>query len=88
MDPITTAELIAFLSNFFLVKEFTSDVESSGKNKLKNSIKHHKDLSIIEEKLNDLLRRAYKEFDSSTMEEEYDFQGLCEFYGKGFLVFC
>ena len=85
MDPITTAELLAFLSDFFLVKEFCSDAQSSGKSKLKNAIKRHKDLTTINEKLNDLLSRAFKEFQSSTMEEEYDFQGLCEFYGNGFL---
>lgn len=85
MDPITTTELIAFLSEFFLVKEFVSDAQSSGKSKLKSMLQKHKELETVKQKLNEVLGRSFLDFERSSLDEEFDFQGLCEYFGSSFL---
>lgn len=79
MDLITTVELIAFLKEFFVTKEFLSDIDSAAKSGLKKRISKKKDLSKVHKRLNDYFAEELKKFQSVSRDEEIVFEGLCDY---------
>ena len=79
MGVLTTVEIAKKLSELFIVKEFSSDLQSRGKNLLKDQISKHKEATQLKDILEKTLETKRAQNENATLDEEIDFQGLCNY---------
>ena len=79
MGVLTTAEVAKTLSELFVVKELSSDLQSHGKSYLKNQISMHKEAAELKATIEVILEKKRIQNEKAPLDEEIDFQGLCDY---------
>lgn len=85
MVSLTTAEVLSFLSNFFVIKQLSSDLDSKASSMLKQKIKKRQELSDLGDILESIFMAESRKNETVGLEEEIDFDGLFAFLGSDFL---
>lgn len=84
MDPITTAELIDILTSTFVYKQVTSDGKTLITKNIKEKIAKKKEENDFRSIISGILDKEEEQYENADLDEEFDFQGLCDYFGTAF----